>query len=82
MTVVSLCAHGHSKADAQRRDEVLSFVTVIDERMNHLHLLATLPEVQADREWQPMALTITVGTVNPDNGIYVTLPFNRRLIDR
>jgi hypothetical protein len=41
--------------------------------MNHLYLLATLPEVQADGEWQPMALTIAVASVYPDNGIYCTL---------
>ena len=81
VTVVGLCAHGYSETDAQRRDEVFSLFAVVGEGVYHLHLLAALPEVQTQSEGQPVALSVAVCAVNSDDGVYVTAPFQRDLID-
>ena len=50
--------------------------------MCHLDLFRTLPEVKAHREGQPLALTIAMGAVYPDDSIHLTLTFYRYLINR
>ena len=75
MTVVQLFAHGHIEAYAQGTDEIALLLAVVGDGVHHLHLVATLVEIESNCEGQPRAALSRVVTVDADHGAHLSLAF-------
>ena len=73
--------HRNAETNPQGSDKVLGLFAIVCEGVSQLDLFAALPEMEAYRERQPVALAIAVGAVDSDGGIHLALPFYAYLIN-
>ena len=72
MSVVELIAQGNIHADAQRTDEIMVLVAVVDKTVDDTHLSAALIEIKSDRKRKPVARAIGMEAVCTHDGSDVT----------
>ena len=53
MTVIDLLLHRNHESDTETGDHIMLFIPIIYKGVHHLHLIATLIEIQTDDKRQP-----------------------------
>ena len=81
VAIIKLFAHGNDEPHPKCADEVIVLVAVEDKRVNHLHLLAALIEIQAYGEGQPLATAACVVAVDAYRGAHLPLALNVCRVD-